>query len=76
MNGPDEPTIRFKTLPSGRQVFDEFIADAAEVHVEQMTSTHWWIGVTVGDRRWSIDFETARESIRGACYQDEGPGSE
>ncbi len=35
---------------------DEFIAKGADVHVEAMSSAHWWIGVTLPDgRRWMIN---------------------
>lgn len=29
---------------------DEIVADGAEVHLEQMSATHWWLGIDDGTR--------------------------
>lgn len=58
---------------------DEFFADNADIHLEQMNDGHWWMGVTMPDgAMWHLNFSTKRNtaiSVLAECDAPAAPGS-
>lgn len=49
---------------------DEFIAEHASVHLEQMDTGHWWLGVQLPDGRFYHLNLTARGRIKVSVYHE------
>lgn len=52
---------------------DEIVASGVQVHVEQMSDTHWWIGIyRMGDFRASLmlNLHSTKKIVAG--WDDEG----
>lgn len=50
----DRIEVRYK--PIG--VVDEVFAEGAQVHIEQMSATHWWMSITVGKACHHVNFHS------------------
>ena len=37
-------------LADGRPALDEIVAEGAEIHLEQMSHGHWWMGLEAGGK--------------------------
>ncbi len=56
---PAEPAgIEIRNHANGRP--DEIVARRADVHLEQMDSGFWWMGLEVGGRRFRVAFVSAK----------------
>jgi len=60
--------IEIRNHASGR--LDEIVARKADVHLEQMDSGFWWMGLEVGGRRFHVNFVSAR-GIRVTVVEEE-----
>lgn len=49
---------------------DEVVARRADVHLEQMDSGFWWMGLEVGGRRFRVTFVSAK-GIRVTVEEEE-----
>ena len=66
---PAEPAdIEIRNHASGR--LDEIVARKADVHLEQMDSGFWWMGLEVGGRRFHVNFVSAK-GIRVTVDEEE-----
>jgi archaeosine-15-forming tRNA-guanine transglycosylase len=60
--------IEIRNRADGR--LDEIFASGAEVHLEQMDSGFWWMGLEVEGRRFHINFVSAK-GIRVTVDEEE-----
>jgi hypothetical protein len=66
---PTEPAgIEIRNHANGR--LDEIVARKADVHLEQMDSGLWWMGLEVGGRRFHVNFVSAK-GIRVTVDEEE-----
>ena len=66
---PAEPAgIEIRNHANGR--LDEVVARRADVHLEQMDSGFWWMGLEVGGRRFRVTFVSAK-GIRVTVEEEE-----
>lgn len=59
---------------NGDGTLDEVFADPCEFHLEQMSATHWWIGVNAYDKFYHINLHskgTIKASIEDEDRHDE-----
>jgi hypothetical protein len=66
--------IEIRNHASGK--LDEIVARGADVHLEQMDSGFWWLGLEVEGRRFHVNFVSAK-GIRVTVNEEEldfGPG--
>jgi hypothetical protein len=56
---PEKPTaVEIRNHDDGR--LDEIVARKADVHLEQMDSGFWWMGLEVEGRRFHVNFVSAK----------------
>lgn len=66
---PAKPAgIEIRNHANGR--LDEIVARKADVHLEQMDSGFWWMGLEVGGRRFHVNFVSAK-GIRVTVDEEE-----
>lgn len=66
---PTEPAgIEIRNHANGR--LDEIVARRADVHLEQMDSGFWWMGLEAGGRRFRVNFVSAK-GIRVTVEEEE-----
>ena len=66
---PAKPAgIEIRNHANGR--LDEIVARKADVHLEQMDSGFWWMGLEVGGRRFHVNFVSAK-GIKVTIDEDE-----
>lgn len=65
------PPIEIRNHASGR--LDEIVARGADVHLEQMDSNYWWLGIEVEGRYFHVRFDSAK-SIRVTIDEDRPEG--
>lgn len=53
--------LRWLSDPSDEMDVDDLFANGANVHLERMSNTHVWIGITVGDRTFHVDIHSKRK---------------
>lgn len=63
--------IEIRNHANGR--LDEIVARKADIHLEQMDSSFWWMGLEVGGRRFHVNFVSAK-GIRVTVNEQE-PGT-
>lgn len=65
---PPSVDIEIRNHANGR--LDEIVARKADVHLEQMDSGFWWMGLEVGGRRFHVNFVSAK-GIRVTVDEEE-----
>lgn len=56
---PEKPAgIEIRNHANGRP--DEIVAHKSDVHLEQMDSGFWWMGLEVDGRRFRVNFVSAK----------------
>lgn len=66
---PADPVgIEIRNHANGR--LDEIVARKADVHLEQMDSGFWWMGLEVGGRSFHVNFVSAK-GIRVTVDEEE-----
>lgn len=66
------PTIRYNEDGT----LDEFICDQASVHLEQMDSGHWWLGVQLPDGTfYHLSFTSSRKILAGVLCDQRAQGA-
>lgn len=64
--------IEIRNHANGR--LDEIVARGANVHLEQMDSNYWWMGLEVAGRRFHVRFNSAK-GIRVTINEDTPEGT-
>lgn len=64
------PTIRYAKI-AGEEVFDEFIAHNATIHLEAMGNASWWIGVEIDGRMWHINIGAHNDRVKSYAVCEE-----
>lgn len=49
---------------------DEIIAKGVDIHLEQMSPTHWWMGIEKDGKRQRLVLFTERAGIAGMTERD------
>ena len=45
---------------------DEIVAQGCDIHLEQMSNSHWWMGITLDDgSAYSVEFDATHEIVVG-----------
>lgn len=54
---------------------DEFVASGAEIHLEAMDESQWWLGIRIGDCHWHINLGAVNPRAKGyaTCEPDDLP---
>jgi hypothetical protein len=66
---PERPAgIEIRNHAGGR--LDEIVAHGVDIHLEQMDSGFWWMGLEVGGRRFHVNFVSAK-GIKVTIDEDE-----
>ncbi len=69
----DKPSpIEIRNHANGR--LDEIVARGANIHLEQMDSNYWWMGLEIADRYFHIRFSSAK-GIRVTVDEDTPEGT-
>jgi hypothetical protein len=67
---PEAVTMRPATVRLNKdRTLDEVFADPCQFHLEQMSATHWWIGINAPDKFFHINLHSKAKI--GALIEDE-----
>jgi len=60
-------------LPDGRPALDEFLAEGASIHLEQMSHDQWWMGVEAAGKSFHLWFvlQAGKLQVRLSDQRDE-----
>lgn len=66
------------TLSDGRPALDEVLADAAEIHLEQMSHDSWFMGINAAGKYFHLNFtlENGRLCVHLSDQSDDQEESE
>jgi hypothetical protein len=63
--------IEIRNHANGR--LDEIVACGVSIHLEQMDSNYWWMGLEIAGRRFPVRFNSAK-GIRVTADEDTSDG--